>query len=69
MMPSIPKLLIHADAGGILGTGHVMRMIALAQAYRRRGGEVTIASVQCPEPIIDRVEELGITLHSSVLFL
>lgn len=53
-------LIIRADAGDILGTGHVMRMIALAQAYRRQGGEVTIASVQCPEPIIDRLQELKI---------
>ncbi len=59
-MNAIPQLIIRADAGGVLGTGHVMRMIALAQAYRRRGGEVTIASVQCPTPIVERVESLGI---------
>jgi len=60
IMQPIPHLLIRADAGGSLGTGHVMRMIALAQAYIRRGGEVTIASVQCPPPIIERVDELGV---------
>ena len=57
------KLVIRADAGGELGTGHVMRMIALAQAYTRRGGHVVITSVQCPEPIINRVLELGIEHH------
>ena len=57
------KLVIRADAGGELGTGHVMRMIALAQAYMRRGGQVVITSVQCPEPIIHRVLELGIEHH------
>lgn len=53
-------LVIRADASGSLGTGHVMRMIALAQAYKRRGGRVIFASVQCPEQVIDRVCELGI---------
>lgn len=53
-------LIIRADAGGALGTGHVMRMIALSQAYSRRGGKVMIASVQCPPPVIERIEELGI---------
>ena len=65
-MRLLPKLLIRADAGGVLGTGHVMRMIALAQAYMRRGGKVTIASVQCPDPIIERVEALGIN-HTLIL--
>jgi len=59
----IKPLVIRADAGGILGTGHVMRMIALAQAYIKRGGRVVIASVQCPEPVIERVEELAIEHH------
>ena len=56
----IKTLIIRADAGGVLGTGHVMRMIALAQASIRRGGKVIIASVQCPLPVIERIEELGI---------
>ena len=57
------NLVIRADAGGELGTGHVMRMIALAQAYMRRGGHVLLVSVQCPERIINRVLELGIEHH------
>ena len=57
------NLVIRADAGGELGTGHVMRMIALAQAYMRRGGHVLLVSVQCPEPIINRVLDLGIGHH------
>jgi len=59
----VKNLVIRADAGGELGTGHVMRMIALAQAYMRRGGHVVITSVLCPEPIINRVLELGIEHH------
>ncbi|YCM46045.1 UDP-2,4-diacetamido-2,4,6-trideoxy-beta-L-altropyranose hydrolase [Verrucomicrobiaceae bacterium 227] len=56
-------LLIRADAGGMTGTGHVMRMIALAQAYRRRGGDVTIATVNCPPLLAERVKTLGINHH------
>ena len=54
MTPS--HLLIRADAGGALGTGHVMRMIALAQAWQERGGEVTIATGQCPPPVTQIVQ-------------
>jgi len=58
------KLLIRADAGGITGTGHVMRMIALAQGYIRRGGSVSMASVSCPEKLVERLRSHGITHHT-----
>lgn len=54
-MNSPSHLLIRADAGGELGTGHVMRMIALAQAWQDRGGSVTLAACQCPAPLLDRL--------------
>jgi UDP-2,4-diacetamido-2,4,6-trideoxy-beta-L-altropyranose hydrolase len=57
-MPPSPEsktLLIRADAGGNLGTGHVMRMIALAQAWQDRGGSVTLAACQCPTALIQRL--------------
>lgn len=58
------SILIRADAGGITGTGHVMRMIGLAQAYLRRGGSVTMASINCPPKLVERVLSYGITHHS-----
>ncbi|MDB4510177.1 UDP-2,4-diacetamido-2,4,6-trideoxy-beta-L-altropyranose hydrolase, partial [Akkermansiaceae bacterium] len=58
-------ILIRADAGGRMGTGHVMRMIALAQTCLRRGGEVTIASVSCPPCLVERITACGIS-HSDL---
>lgn len=56
---SIPPLIIRADASTEVGTGHVMRMIALAQAWRRRGGEARFVSCHCPEGLKERVSESG----------
>ncbi len=53
-------LLIRADAGGTLGTGHVMRMIALAQAWMAQGGNVVMALLSCPEPLLERLKNEGI---------
>ena len=57
-------LLIRADAGGILGIGHVMRMIALAQAWQDRGGRVVMASSQCPEALVSRLEDENIRFEN-----
>ncbi len=56
-------LVIRADASGQMGTGHLMRMIALAQAWRRRGGEVMFVTAECPKPLIDRLIAEGLTHH------
>lgn len=49
------RILIRADAGGALGTGHVTRMLALAQALQDETGAAIIASAQCPEPLVARL--------------
>lgn len=52
-------IVIRADAGGQLGTGHVMRMIALAQAWQDGGGKVIFACATCPPAVLERLEKEG----------
>jgi UDP-2,4-diacetamido-2,4,6-trideoxy-beta-L-altropyranose hydrolase len=53
------QLLIRADVGAQVGLGHVLRMLALAQAWKDAGGEVTLCSTALGDSILDRWEEEG----------
>ena len=55
-------LFIRADATVSMGTGHMMRCIALAQTWKKRGGLVTFIS-HCPnEAITKRLGSEGFNL-------
>ncbi len=56
---SLGTLLVRADAGPGRGSGHVLRQLALAQAWSRRGGEVTLVSVRLPPPLAARWRAAG----------
>lgn len=56
-MPKV--LLIRADASVAMGTGHVMRMIALAQAWKRSGGNAVFASANITPPLEQKIRNEG----------
>lgn len=54
-MAGIGLLAIRADASGEIGTGHVMRTIALAQVWQERGGDVAMLMAVSTEAIDKRL--------------
>ena len=56
------KLYIRADGDGKIGTGHIMRCIALAQTWQDQGGEVTFISHCDSVPLKQRMHDEGISL-------
>ena len=58
------KLLIRADAGPKQGTGHVMRCLALGQAWQKMGGQVTFLTGPLPARLSMRLKAENITLQT-----
>ena len=56
--PEQPPLLVRADADARRGAGHVLRSLALARAWRERGGSVRFVTIQ-PAPALKRRIQLA----------
>lgn len=57
------QLFVRADADSRIGTGHVMRCIALAQAWQDRGGRVTFLSHCESQGLRERILSEGFDFH------
>lgn len=58
-----PILAIRGDASPAIGTGHIMRMIALAQAWQDEGGAVCFLSAQITPSLEERLKQEGFGLE------
>ena len=56
---SLPSLFIRADASPAIGTGHVMRCIALGQAWQDKGGRVVFISHCESKKLQERIIDEG----------
>ncbi len=56
------KIVFRADASAIIGTGHVMRCIALAQGVERAGGKAIFISRELPGHFCDGISAYGFTV-------
>lgn len=52
-------LVLRCEATPVLGTGHVLRCLALAQEWMRRGGRAVLATGGTEPAILDRVRAAG----------
>jgi UDP-2,4-diacetamido-2,4,6-trideoxy-beta-L-altropyranose hydrolase len=57
-----PTLFIRADASVSIGTGHIMRMIALGQAWQAQGGEVHFLCAEITSALEERLASEGFQL-------
>jgi UDP-2,4-diacetamido-2,4,6-trideoxy-beta-L-altropyranose hydrolase len=62
--PRLPALIVRADADAAVGTGHVMRCLALGQAWRETGGKVIFLTATRNEWLLRRLGEEGFEIRA-----
>lgn len=56
-------LIIRADADARIGTGHLMRSLALGQAWKDAGGRIIFITSCADEWLLQRLRSEGFTVH------
>ena len=56
-------LIIRVDGNAHIGTGHLMRCLALAQAYKDAGGQVVFITACQSESLLQWLREEGFDIH------
>ncbi len=57
------ELLIRADANRWIGNGHLMRTMALGQAWARAGGHVTFVTASESPTLLGLLRKEGFEVH------
>jgi UDP-2,4-diacetamido-2,4,6-trideoxy-beta-L-altropyranose hydrolase len=57
------RLILRADANAGIGTGHVMRCLALGQAWQDAGGSVELLTRCESSPLVNRLESENVTVR------
>ena len=63
MPAEAPALLLRADAGPGIGSGHVARLLALAEAWIDAGGRATLLTAAVSKPLAVRAGALGVVIR------
>jgi UDP-2,4-diacetamido-2,4,6-trideoxy-beta-L-altropyranose hydrolase len=66
-MCAAPTLLIRADASVYIGTGHIMRMIALGQAWQDAGGRVIFLCAKVTPLLEQRIAHENFELEKQLV--
>jgi len=62
-MPTPATLILRADGSPLIGTGHVMRCLALAQAWQDRGGHAVLAFAELSPALESRLGSEHVALR------